>query len=405
VKLAWLSQNVPYPPNMGVLQRNYHLIRQLSRRAEVHLFALRQRALCPDAASLDLATRELSSFCHTVRIFDLDWETSRLARAGLTVSLLAGTPYDVARYSSRALSDHLATLSPRGFDAVHVDTLGLVPYLRYFPGIPCVLNHHNIESHMLDRRAENAAAAFERVLYRWQASRTRAWERRWGPRFTRNLVVSDVDRQRLARIAPEVRLDVISNGVDVEYFDGPSGCGGDEKSVVMVGSQGWYPNRDAALWFLDAIWPRILAGDSRARWIVIGSDPAPRITEAARRDTRIEVLGFVDDLRPIVARAAVFVCPYREGGGSRLKVLDALAMRKALVSTAVGVEGIPLEDGREFLLATSPEAFADRVLELLADPARRVALGCAGRARVERDFAWPRIGEALAQIYREVTDA
>lgn len=114
-------------------------------------------------------------------------------------------------------------------------------------------------------------------------------------------------------------------------------------------------------------------------------------------------MGFVEDLRPVVARGAVFVCPYREGGGSRLKVLDALAMRKAIVSTPVGVEGIALEDGRDFLLASTPDAFAARVLELFADPERRVALGEAGRARVEREYAWKRIGDSLAKVYHELS--
>ncbi len=403
MNVLWLSHNVPYPPQMGVLQRNYHLIRQLAGNADVHLVALRQRALCPDEASLERARRALSSFCASVHVFELDWEISTLARARLAPSLFAGVPYDVIRYASRELRSFLANAPFADLDLVHLDTLGLAPYRALLPEAPTVLNHHNIESHMLARRADNADNPLARLLFAWQARRTRAWEQRWAPRVASNLVVSDTDAGRLREIAPAARTEVIANGVDVGYFDGPPNDDEGVASVVMVGSHGWYPNRDAALWFLDEIWPRLTAAKPHARWIVIGSEPDPRIVEAGNRDERIEVLGFVDDLRPEVARAAVFVCPYHDGGGSRLKVLDSLAMRKALVSTPVGVEGIALKDGVEFLLATTAEVFARRVLELFDDPARRIALGVAGRARVEREFAWERIGETLTNLYLKLT--
>jgi glycosyltransferase involved in cell wall biosynthesis len=405
MKVLWLSHNVPYPPQMGVTQRNYHLIRQLAQNAEVHLVALRQHALCPDEAALERARQELSSFCASVDVFELDWEMSTLARARLAFSLFAGVPYDVIRYASHDLRTFLATNPFESLDLVHLDTIGLAPYRDLLPQTPTVLNHHNIESHMLFRRAENTTQPVARLFFNWQASRTRAWERRLAAEVECNLVVSETDTERLREVVPGARVAVIANGVDVGYFDGPPNDDPEAASVVMVGSHGWYPNRDAALWFLDEIWPRIIAVKPNARWIVIGSEPDPRIIEAGQRDARIEVLGFVDDLRPDVDRSAVFVCPYHDGGGSRLKVLDSLAMRKALVSTPVGVEGIPLEDGTEFLLASSAEDFADCVLELFDDPARRVALGEAGRAHVERVFAWERIGETLTSHYSKLSSA
>ena len=153
-------------------------------------------------------------------------------------------------------------------------------------------------------------------------------------------------------------------------------------------------------YFLDEIWPRILDKEPEARWIVVGDEPDRRVVEAASHDSRIQVLGFVEDLRTVVASGAVFVCPFREGGGSRLKVLDALAMRKAIVSTPIGVEGIPVRDRRHFLLAATPEEFVRRVIELFHDPALRVRLGEEGRALVERKFSWERIGETHWHLYQ-----
>ncbi|MDX1395210.1 MAG: glycosyltransferase family 4 protein [Gemmatimonadota bacterium] len=405
MKVLWLSHNVPFPPTSGVLQRNYHLVRETASRTELHLVALRQRALCPDDAALRAARDELESYCASVRVFDLDWEVSVGSRTRLAARLFAEEPYDVVRYSSRPFRAFLAAGEAPDVDVVHFDTLGLTPYRPALPTRPSILNHHNIESHMLARRASGETNPFRRALYRWQAKKTREWERRHITQFACNTVVSEADAERLEEVRPGVRTAVIANGTDTSFFSTPANDEPGNLEVVMVGRHSWYPNRDAAEFFLDDIWPLIVEREPRATWTIVGKNPLPRVVAAAEADDRIRVLGFVDDLRETVRAAAVFVCPYRDGGGTRLKVLDALAMRKAMVSTSIGAEGLPLEPGRHYLLADTALHFADAVIELFRSPERRRELGEAGREFVEAHYDWSGIGARLYDVYERAVAA
>lgn len=405
MKVLWLSHNVPFPPVQGVLQRNYHLVRETASRTELHLVALRQHALCPDDVALRAARDELESFCASVRIFELDWEESAVSRARLAMRLFGPEPYDVVRYSSRSCRAFLQSGGVPATDVVHYDTLGLTPYRDLLPSHPSILNHHNIESHMMARRADGEANPVRRALLRWQAKKTRDWERRFTGRFACNTVVSAADAERLDEVRPGVRTAVIANGTDTGYFSAPGNDEPGNFDVVMVGRHSWYPNADAAEFFLDEIWPLIVEREPGAMWTIVGRNPLPRVLEAAEADDRIRVLGFVDDLRRTVRDAAVFVCPYRDGGGTRLKVLDALAMRKAMVSTSIGAEGLPLEPGKHYLLADTAREFADRVIELFRHPERRGELGDAGREFVVTGYDWSSIGARLHEVYERAVAA
>lgn len=402
MKVLWLSHNVPYPPIGGVLQRNYHLVHQVARRAELHLVALRQRALCPDDATLEEAREVLGGFCASVQFFPLDWDERPHVRPLRAVPVIAGRrPYIAARYDSVACHRALAQLAPQSFDLVHLDTIGLIPYWRHLRGPAAVLNHHNAESTMLVRRAAGEARPQMRAVLRWQANAVRRWERDYCPQFAANLVVSALDGERIREIAPTARTTVVANGVDTTYFDLPPNTEPTARGIVLLGSQAWYPNRDAVEYFLDDIWPKILAEEPKAVCTIIGQDPCPRALAADRDDPQVRVLGFVEDLRAELAQAAVFACPFRQGGGTRLKVLDAMAMRKAMVTTTIGAEGVPLQDGKHCLIADGAAAFAAAVVDLIRHPERRAQLGHNGRALVEAQYDWNAIGERLIQAYRD----
>jgi glycosyltransferase involved in cell wall biosynthesis len=163
-----------------------------------------------------------------------------------------------------------------------------------------------------------------------------------------------------------------------------------------------FANRDAVEWFLEAIWPRIRARIPDARFFAVGTKPSQKVLDAASANIGVEAPGFVDDVRPWVARAGVYVVPLRVGGGTRLKMVDAMAQGKAIVATPVGAEGIDGRDGEEFVLAAEPGAFADKVVALLGDAQERQRLGRAARLRAENKYAWPILGRELASIYARV---
>jgi glycosyltransferase involved in cell wall biosynthesis len=214
------------------------------------------------------------------------------------------------------------------------------------------------------------------------------------------IAVSEDDRLRLESIAPGIRATSIPTGVDTKYF-APTPNRERPGRLVFSGSMDWHPNEDAVLYFADAILPRIRAEVPDAALTVVGRNPTARLREVAER-AGIHVTGTVDDVRPSIDEAAVYVVPLRAGGGTRLKIFEALAMAKPVVSTTVGAEGLALESGRHFVAADDPETFAGAVVSLLRDPARRRALGTAGRDLVETYYSWPTIARQFEERCEEV---
>ncbi len=203
------------------------------------------------------------------------------------------------------------------------------------------------------------------------------------------MAVSEADRALLAARAPGADIRAIPTGVDTSYFH-PNGAAEAPATLVFTGSMDWYPNEDAILYFLDAILPEVRREVPGVSLAVVGRDPTDRL-RAAGSAAGICVTGTVSDVRPYVAEAAVYVVPLRVGGGTRLKIFEALAMGKAVVSTRVGAEGLPIVSDRHFLQADSPAAFAQAVISLLKDADRRRALGLAGRRLVEERYSWSQV--------------
>jgi glycosyltransferase involved in cell wall biosynthesis len=222
-------------------------------------------------------------------------------------------------------------------------------------------------------------------------------ERDWAPRVAVNLVVSDLDGERLVRLAPSANVEVVPNGVDTAHFRADPEIRPEPSTMAFAGGMDWYPNRDAMVYFARDIWPRLVSTNARRRAIIIGRNAPSDLTEL--RDSRLEVLGFVPDVRPLVSRAAIYICPIRVGGGTRLKILDALAMSRALVSTDLGVEGLDLTPEVHFLRANTPDEFDRQITRLEGDEALRLQLGRAGRELVEKRFSWDVVGQSLLESY------
>jgi glycosyltransferase involved in cell wall biosynthesis len=215
-----------------------------------------------------------------------------------------------------------------------------------------------------------------------------------------NITVSDADSEMLRSICPAAKTAAIPNGVDIKYF--APRTGEETPAVIYTGGMNMFANRDAVEWFLDAIWPRIRAKVPNARFFAVGTKPSQKVLDAAKANIGVEAPGFVDDVRPWVARASVYVVPLRVGGGTRLKMVDAMSQGKAIVATPVGAEGIDGRDGEEFLLVADPDAFADTVVRLLGDNVERARLGRNARARAGSKYSWPILGRQLAAIYSSV---
>jgi sugar transferase (PEP-CTERM/EpsH1 system associated) len=397
-----LSHLVPWPTTSGVLLRCYHLLREAARRHRVHLYALNQEVLLPQAAVAD-SIQHLNSFCVEVRVFPLS--NSRAGYAGLLArNTLSSLPYSVPRFYSPELEAAvIELLARRPIHLLQFETLAMAQYGALAPDLPAILVHQNHESALMARRATRARNPLARLYLTLQARKLAAYEATLAAAQAANVTVSADDRTSLQAVSPRARFEVVQNGVDVENFVPGPDPGGAE--LVFVGGMSWYPNRDAMRWFLAEVWPAVKRAEPRARLTVVGSHPSPEVRRAADRDPGVTATDLVPDIRPYVTRAAVYVCPIRVGGGTRLKILDAWAMGKAVVSTSVGAEGLTAVDGRDLALADAAGDFARRILDLLTDPGRRQALGSAGRKRVEAEFAWPRVARPLLGLYDELVTA
>jgi sugar transferase (PEP-CTERM/EpsH1 system associated) len=397
------SHLVPWPTTSGVLLRCYNLLREVARHHRVHLLALNQDVLLkPEAVAA--SRRHLAEFCADVQVFPLPTGGSRAAYGGLLLQNLASPlPYSVPRFHSPALEQAAVDLLARHpIRVLQYETIAMAQYGALAPDLPSILVHQNVESELLRRRAATERNPVARLYVSAQAAKLARYEERMCRAAAANVAVSAADRLAFLARIPDARVDVVVNGVDVDYFRPAGDPAGQGDRLVFVGGMSWYPNRDAMSWFLAEIWPRIRRERPDARMTIIGSHPSPEVRRAAERGEGVQAPGLVPDIRPFVQDAAVYVCPLRMGGGTRLKILDAWAMGKAVVSTGLGCEGLDAGPGRDLEIADEPARFAARVSELLADPERRRALGLAGRRRVVAEFAWPGVAAGMLDLYDEL---
>ena len=253
--------------------------------------------------------------------------------------------------------------------------------------VPSVLFTHNVEAEILARHAEQARNPGLRWLWRSQHRKMCAFEQDAMKRFDVVVAVSDRDASIFRRNYGLDDAHVIPTGVDLEFFEYQSPKR--ERDVVYCGSMDWLANQDAVSYFMDDVWPLIIKENSKARMTVVGRAPPQALVKRARsRDLNWTFTGFVDDVRPHLHGAAVSVIPLRVGGGTRLKVYEAMAMGSPVVSTSIGVEGLPVTDGEHFLMADSAEAFASGVVALMRDDERRERMARAARRLVDVNFSY-----------------
>lgn len=400
MRVLFLSQIVPYPPHGGVLQRGYNIVRELGRETRVHLLAFVHPDVLPTEAACCDSRVALSKFCEAVEYFSLWPKASPVHRiAGLAVGALSSRPFSVLAHRSAAFRRRVAELvATKQFDVIHVDTIALAQFLDERWSIPTVLTHHNIESQLMERRAGAEHGLFARLYLRRETKKLVAYESEMSGTFDVNVFVSQPDEKTLVERVPGLHTVIVPNGVDVEYFTPDQGT--DTPALIYTGGMNMFANRDAVMFFLAEIWPLIRARVPGVRFFAVGQDPPKDLLALAARDPQVVVTGYVTDVRPLVRDASVYVVPLRVGGGTRLKVLDAMAMGKAMVSTSIGCEGLEVGPNEHLLVADSPGQFAEKTVILLEDRHRRLALGRAARELVERRYSWRTIGGRLLDAYR-----
>jgi glycosyltransferase involved in cell wall biosynthesis len=265
-----------------------------------------------------------------------------------------------------------------------------------------VLDAHNVEYDTLHRIAQQLPWGMRKAYYRGEYEAMRVEELRACRGQDGILVTSRRDGMLLHADVPSVPKFVIPNGVDMGYFT-PSDICPEPHSLVFTGEMAYVPNYDGMLYFLDQVFPRVISRFPDTRIYVVGRRPPQSLV--ARASSNIIVTGCVDDVRPFVWRSSVVVVPLRMGGGTRLKVVEAMAMRKAIVSTSIGCEGIDVSHGESCFIEDDPQAFADRIVQLLQDRRLREHIAANARELVGTRYEWSVIGKTLRRAYGEIMEA
>jgi glycosyltransferase involved in cell wall biosynthesis len=395
-RMLFLCQTLPFPPDAGVHLRTYNVLRLLSREFDVTALFFYRAAERATVADVDLALTELRRHCDA-HVFEIPQEHSRLRLLmDHGRSLLSRRSYTDFAYRSRRFRDTLQTvLRQTTFDIVHVDSLDLVAYLSDVSHLPVVCVHHNVESDLLRRRAAAEHNPLVRRYLTLQAGWIEADERRWCPEVNLNVTVSEADRDVLMGRSPGARFAVVPNGVDTTALQPAAETG---TTVLFIGGATWYPNRDALQFFAGDILPLLELPARTVRWVGRASADIQR----SYAGSGIDLTGYVPDIRPYMDNAACFIVPLRVGGGTRLKILDAWAAGKAIVSTTIGCEGLDARDGENILIADSAQDFAAAVIRVLEDVELRNRLGAAGRRTAVETYDWEVLVDPMVEAYRSI---
>jgi polysaccharide biosynthesis protein PslH len=401
MNLLFLTPQLPFPPRQGTAIRNWGLIKHLAERHTIELLSFVEPDQPPPSA-------ELQAVCkHVVTV-----PIPQRSRAARVRTLLSSQPDMARRLWSQRFSALLATLVYDGeYDLIHVEGLELAPYLaqvaRSRPkneGPRLLYDAHNAE-YLIQRRAFlndwRLPARWPAALYSsLQTPRLKHFEAETCRTADVVTCVSAEDAATLRQLAPGVQPVVVPNGIDFDSYQtaAPRPELKNTCLLAFTGKMDYRPNIDAAVWFIGDIWPRIRAARPEAQFFVVGQKPPERLRQLHGQNG-VVVTGAVDDPRPYIAAAAVYVAPLRMGGGTRFKLLEAMALGRPIVSTTLGAEGFAVQSGRELLLADTPAEFAAAVLKLLEAPATAQAVAQTGRAFAQASYDWSAIIPRLEAAY------
>ncbi len=391
MKILQISPRKPFPPIGGGEIVTYHTIKGLAD-------------LGHDVTLVSIVDKkeeipESQEIC-TWRPVEKDTSTTL---RGVLTNLMSRKPYTPSKYHSSRIEEKIRdVVNGDDFDLVHLDGLHVAYYgvkIKKEFDLPIILREHNVESEIMQRFYQNQRNPFLKAYAYLQYKKLYEYEAAASETFDRCLMITDRDAERLQNMNTNAEVGVVPAGVDVDYFS-PRKVVEEPNSIVFVGSMDWPPNADGLSWFSREIFPLIKEEVPGIKLYVVGRNPPRRVQRLEGQS--VEVTGFVDDVRDYMATAEVFIVPLRIGSGMRIKILNAMAMGKPVVSTKIGSEGIAAEDGKNIYLANSPLEFARTVIKLLHDEKERKRIGRRGRALVEGRYSWEMITRQLEECYNKI---
>jgi polysaccharide biosynthesis protein PslH len=380
MKLMWVKTDFLHPTTRGGQIRTLEMLRRLHRNHEVHYVAFEDPAQPEGLARSSEYCAQAYPVSHRVPA-----KTSPAFALQLTAGLFSRLPVAVSRYRSAAMSRQVENLLGRHkFDSVVCDFLFPAPNIPQLDA--CVLFQHNVESMIWKRHVEHATG-IKKLYFELQAKRMARYEGEVCRSVRKVVAVSDADAETMRAMYGAARVYPVPTGVDLDYF-APPDASPKLADLVFLGSMDWMPNIDGAVWFVHEVLPLIHSRRPDCTLAIAGRRPSAEVTRLAESDKRITVTGTILDVRPWLFGSLVSIVPLRIGGGTRLKIYEAMAAKAPVVSTAIGAEGLDVADGENIYIADSPQRFAERCLALLDSASERERLSAAAWNLVASKYSW-----------------
>jgi len=395
--VLWVKHGKLLPVDTGGKIRSYNLLRFLARDHEVTLLSYyggRHDADYEAALQKEIPGSQL--------IYTAAPDSNAIERGvDYLYRFPRRAPYAVSKFTHREVQATVAEWLASGrFEVAVCDFLAASANFPARLPMPCVLFQHNVESSLWQRMAAVESNPIKKLSFAIESAKMTRYERAALGRFHHIIAVSDHDRRQMLQMNPACEITVVPTGVDTQKSKVAAPSSAKPPRVVFTGSMDWEPNVDAVDYFCSQIWPRVRAEFPDAIFQIVGRNPFAKVQRLASES--VEVTGSVPSVAEYLEKASVVIVPLRIGGGTRLKIFEAMAMGKAMVSTSIGAEGLEVESGRDLILADDASSFADAVILLLRDAETRRKFEQAAR-ELAAQFDWSRIAPKFAEVLHKVT--
>jgi polysaccharide biosynthesis protein PslH len=397
VRILWLKTELLHPVDKGGKIRTYQMLKELKRDHQITYLTLDDSLTKGEAHTLaEEYANELVCIPHKAHP-----KFSAGFYKDLALNLITPLPYAIKKYASIGMTHEIKRrIDQKAFDVLVCDFL--TPSVNVPQKLPCasVLFQHNVEAMIWKRHYEVQSHPVKKIYLKDQWRKMKSFERKECLRYDHVVAVSREDAETMRHEYGLNKVSDIPTGVDTEFFK-PNGNGKSDRvphNLVFTGSMDWLPNEDGIRYFTEEILPIIKESVPDVTLTVVGRNPYPSLVELSKRDPSVIVTGRVEDVRPYMEKAAAYVVPLRIGGGTRLKIYEAMAMEKPIVSTTIGAEGLPVRHESELLLADNPKDFAKEVVRLLTNEPLALSLSQRAAKLVREEFGWYRVAKNFAAI-------
>lgn len=398
MKILWVKAGGLVPPDIGGKIRSYQILKELAKTHQVTVFTFYaehaddehphleqefEKAICvPLHIATDRGLGEMATFARNT---------------------FSSWPHTVSKYCLPEVRTRLRHLLAQDtYDVIICDFVVAAGAIPWDVDCPKVIFTHNVEALIWKRHYEVSRNPLWKLVAWGEYQKMAAFEKNFLQKSDHVLTVSEADSNFFHRFVDSSKMTVISTGVDTNFFR-PDSSKEVPHRLVFCGSMDWMPNEDGVLYFVRSILPLIRKAVPDVEFTVIGRRPSEKLRAAIGSEPGVQFTGRVEDIRPFVHEGSVYVVPLRIGSGTRLKIFEAMAMGKAIVSTTIGAEGLPVNDGSDILLADTPEEFAKKVISLLGDPAQRRRLGETARELVEQRYSWGSVAAEFDAVLQRLT--